>query len=984
MGYFNNYTVSNSWSGGSWIQNYAVAYAMFQSGDMTLADYTVYYNAFLAYVFGTTTDPYDGLTEKTENFAVWNQVDSIGNYVPASVDPLTGDIIEAYYKVPENTYGNDGRLKVSSNIDWWSYHETTAELDQDGLSYIDNDDVNNILSRFRHTFDFRVGEPGVRISSFPLTFAASTSTLPDNIVYALSHDRMTAAMSDFWLTSTQRPDYGNSVLLVVRNRRLNLLVYPWREDDGSIVAKLIPFDDLYKDIISDVSLYYKFHIEKRDDRLVIYKYRWISTLESVLVGSSRRVRLPLETGSTLVTDQAAYITSNWSKYRIYGTTLPDDVDEFVYGIYPQTGSTNIPFTNLQGLLWLEDVMILTGASLDEMPYHYKTVARNLGTETRTSKPTVNMALGPLKYTEQSTTKTIPLFTRAPGLSKTNTRSLHTISIETLNDDITLFAKAREPINDSIPLYMYASILPVDFVNSALPLYLHKPTISINAWIPLYSSGGAVPVNDNNELFTHDKTGLQDFTTYTLDDGAEVYTDNYSYTQISDNIDDNESAKFYKDMGADYFNERWEVRFQFYIDTDDATGMKFHPFAVSNDVATDSKNWASSLTEVIAVVYEYSTLPSGPHIYLKEYNSATNTGFISLEKQKRYYIKVGRIGSQVTLYVYEDGFLGGTLIDSKNLEIDSSIKHQYGIVADILEADTGDTLNFTLENLQYSAVTIADIIPLYIYGIGTYNDSATLYIKGWADTSNSYIPLQVFGGDPTTFGGAGGAFWNTNSFSLVVWDSQDINKGRTLFIKNTQSSIPFVSDPGLPLFTGGRMYPYSDYIPLFINQEKGVDGQITLVMEGPEKLLPFGSGTSSTLPIYLFRPNETAVIPLVMYNNTPTDNSFIPLYTKGILGNTTDSISLALPNGTIAMNTFTTLFVDGRYFFNDNIPLVMPNVVDIPSANISLVVYHGGALNNSYIPLYVFGAYVHTDTITLAMPDIVEDSIDNIILYTQGY
>ena len=267
------------------------------------------------------------------------------------------------------------------------------------------------------------------------------------------------------------------------------------------------------------------------------------------------------------------------------------------------------------------------------------------------------------------------------------------------------------------------------------------------------------------------------------------------------------------------------------------------------------------------------------------------------------------------------------------------------------------------------------ITLYTSGTNVdTNKLIFLTIEGLAFSDNSYIPLFTHG---VASEGASGIF---DSIPLIVYHDQSENLNITLFMQNIQTEVPTTED--LNLFIEGVYNLINANIPLFVSQE-GVYADATLFIKGTGTYTG-ASLDSDSLPLYIYRPNISSIVPLIMYNSNQEANSYIPLYVNAILGSLNENIPLVFSGAHIASNSYIPLYVLSATEINDNIPLVMPNVLAEINENIPLVVWHEGGTLNSYIPLYSFGAYLINDNIPLVMPSVLDTVNDSILLYQHGY
>ena len=267
------------------------------------------------------------------------------------------------------------------------------------------------------------------------------------------------------------------------------------------------------------------------------------------------------------------------------------------------------------------------------------------------------------------------------------------------------------------------------------------------------------------------------------------------------------------------------------------------------------------------------------------------------------------------------------------------------------------------------------IDLYTSGyLGDIDKNIFLYTEGYAYSDNSYINLFTYG---VTTEGASGI---SGSIPLIVYDSGTVNLNITLFIQNLQTEVPYTED--LNLFIGGGYATFTGNIPLYVCQE-GVYGDFTLFVRGEGTYIGC-SVDNDSLPLYIYRPNISTIVPLFLCNTTQESNSYVPLYMSAILGTLTADLNLSIPNVHIADNSYVELYMLGTVSSTGNVDLVIPNTHATINDNIPLFISHRGALDNLYMSLYSFGAYLDNASLDLVMPDILAELNDNTILYVHGY
>jgi hypothetical protein len=953
----------------------AIAYAAYQRGDIDYNEYQAYKTSY------ALPDPFEGEVLDTVRFVDdgWSEVDDIGFWIPPSTSNPDG-----YWT---------GAIHTNAGLENWDWSPIPSHRnspfytgpvywDAIGHSFLEDHLFDQPTSDFKHVLEFGGIDPPTQIPIIPT--GGYRTNVPGGIPYAmtqksfqnvvfrpfsLAYDAPQWVGSGFYVIDGNTYRVDEDPLILSTFRKVVCGPYPGsvttRNPDGN-------YSSGDKSILMRLSDS-KLEVYTIGNRIIISSY----VLSRHRPGDPDPETYPgdhvfFESGEDFLESSplgqyainnlgAVKTTAHFHKWRLNpGLNTAD-------GIWWYTGSfaietTNGPIPPLSNTICLG----YDAYANESIPSHYTTFHMN-------------------KYsvTSNDSQKSLPLFIKSPwnvypppGFEHLGSRTLFTRSYESMNENMPLFLKVREQHNDRSPLFIYGSLTALNYDAEVIPIYMPGPNLSANAWAPLYTSGDPSPHTGQTKSFVHDSTGLEDFTQFTVDDGAGQYTDNYSYSRIHATINDNSSSRLYQTNSVGHFNVSFEVRFELYIDKKpNVTDMVFHPIAFTNGLGASS-TWASSVEALAVQCYDYT---GELRLRLKEYLNEEVSLPVDINPQRRYYVKIVRLSNKVTLSVYSDSSYTILVGSPVNLYTTSNVKYQYCMVGDTLDNATGDSMTYILDNLKYDFIFMEGNTTLFTAGIGMHTDSATLYIKGFGTAANSYIPLQVYGTDDLV----NPTYWTEGSIGLFLKDTQSSNKGRALFIKNTESSISFMPDYGLKLFVKGRGDILTGNLPLVVFNEQ-IAATLPLFMKGPQQVYAGSSGANETLPIYIYRPDESAVMPLMIYNNTPTSNSYIPMFIDGILGNLNAQMPLVIPSAVGELNSYADMFVKGVVPVTASLPLVMSSTTGPLTGEVPLFIQHGGGLVNSYANLYMFGAYITTASIPLAMPEIVEIPVDNIILYTQGY
>jgi hypothetical protein len=962
---------------------YAVAYAMYQRGDMTYDTYMYYKRKYWYTYFDTYSQ--SNINPVDDN---WGELDSVGDWIP----PSTSD--------PDGHW--EGYIHTTAGSESWNWipgygycdptdpnsgqQNVTCVNDQYGHSHLYNHNLQESSNNFRHVLEYGDFDRPVLVGD---AHKHGWFYLPDTIPYAVTEKpwsnipnvhwtpQLHHVLNEFYLgpgfyiwaeTSTTNSSYN-----VGYNQGCSLVFY------GS-PQRVLPHDptDTYEALGICSTRADNIRIEVmcfNGSRFIIAVY-----VKSRSQGGLWSAGLWVGDHVNMIHPDALwrwrdYIEANWGWEMQVSPSLGEHV------------ITN-PGRNTDGVWWLQDVFEIpvfdsaAGAGYGILPNLNVTLCATYDSEghppgSATQKQHVN-SFSTTNYTKQNITT---LFTKAPGNPyppevHLGSSPLYINSDSATNDNIPLFLKTAEPQTGNMPLFIYGSLTSLSYDAEVIPLYMPGPSLSSNAWISLYTSGDPAPANGNTLSFVHDSTGLEDFTAFTVDDGAGQYTDNYSYSRIRATVDDNSSSRLYQTNAVGHFNVSFETRFELYIE-DEPTTMSLHPIAFTNSTAASS-TWASSVEALTVECYNDSGTTK---LRLKEYLYGDVSLGISVSEQVRYYIKIVRLSNKVTMSIYTDSGYSILLSSVSVYMTSSTVKYQYCIVGDTLDVATGDSMKYMMDNLKYFYIFMEGNTTLYTAGRGVHNDAVTLYIEGSGDSINSYFPLQIYGTDITS----PPTYWTERAISLFLKDTQSSVKGRTLFIKNTETSVSF--DPGaalgLKLVVKGRGDILTNSLPLVVFNEQ-IAATMPLFIQGPEQVYHGSEGTTANLPIYIYRPDESAVMPLVIYSDTPSSNSYIPMFINGVLGVPSAQMPLVLPSAISDLNSYTNLFVQGAVPITSSLPLVLGSTTGPLTGSIPLFVQHGGGLTNTYADLYIFGAYSETAFIPLVMADVVEIPVDNIILYTQGY
>jgi hypothetical protein len=558
------------------------------------------------------------------------------------------------------------------------------------------------------------------------------------------------------------------------------------------------------------------------------------------------------------------------------------------------------------------------------------------------------------------------------------------SREGTTKNIDLYTKGLTPTIDTITLHALGPVQSIDNVtlytisgqDNTLPLVIWN--LNKADGIPLYAFSEVTPTTTTSTLFTYDGTGLEDFTTYTVDDGKGYQTDKFSYNRIDADLKADWESWLYSDKGPNFFPTQFEVFFEFELH--DVGGGSADLIAFTNTI-TPPGSWWAGFAEAISV-----RLTGDGRIKLVNYEDHTESSTYNLNTRKwqHLYCTFKRDFVDTGGGTYEAAAIIEVYTDRSKLDliftdyvlVDDGQRYRYIGAASIINVGNPlKTIEFVVENVN---ITSADSFArtLYVYGEDTINATALLHIYGWGFDENNTIELS-------TFGGSGGVTYGLfTDLPLIIFDNQMFSRGIPLYLVNDESSILFPGED-LNLSMVGMGDLIFDSLTLYVHQE-AIFSSMPLWTKAPGKIKNAGAANDD-FPIYVYRPSDASAITLMVFNDTTSVNTFMPLHTNAILGIETDSMTLAMPETLAGVpNVYIELYVAGGVEVTQAMTLAMPDTLDIATTSMDLVCYHGGGAPNTYTTLYVFGAYLETDNIELVMPEVTDTPISELNLYTNGY
>lgn len=914
-------TVTNTYDS-DFMAKYAIKYCLYQRGVLSESDWQTYYDTeFLPNVLGSISDPFRWVGV-AENFTTggWQENDNYGTYIPAYTDPATGEYHPAHWS---------GRITPSS--DGLTLNCTIPNNSIDENPYFVKDSVVGHFRNFKHLVDVTFGS----YSSDDLY-----SKTPMISPYVITNDigesiRINYQPMSHHNGTTRSIEVSHSLMGDQNNYSL----------DNTMFGDIYPYFKNWAgsgdqfELLSNTGV--RFEVFKYDNKIVFIHYTAVKDFSyHGLHPNDTKLMLLSSSNVALIYPYYSMLDVRWLDFYGVLSLVP------AYGL----GSGTV--------LWADSIVVYT---LDEgSNLTFKSI------QTCSHRFPNNDEVVSYDWVAQ-----VGLTTYDRYLN--NTTNLYVYGRGNICEPslpVPLLIDGIVPVNSNIPLitegpdsYPYNTVLYIKgrIGVGALEWSAVNPLVLWNQQLmdspTLFISGIPVPGENNSKLFIVDKTGLQDFTTYT----NVAYTGYVSYTRIEPTTNSSLDGMIYKDMGADYFLFQWSL-----VGTIRASNINWYPMGISNNTANPSV-WSDG----VAVTC------SGSTIYLTNFTDATTSTPITIQGEKEYYIRLRRqpdVGAthNITLTVFSD-YIDGTEVGETTIEISKDTYHRYFIVAGVKPGSGSGT--YMVENVRVESVFCQSYVPLLTKGCNPSSGAGLLYINGFGYAGNSFMPLQVFGGTD-------GWKWSEGATNLVVYDSQTYNGSAFLYVNGIENIRPFFGNGFL--YTSGRGAYFNGSTTLAISQ-LGVSAGTRLFIQGPTQVYSGTVGSIGLLPIYVFRPNEANAISLCVFNDSPESNSFMTFIINGITGETTGNTTLAIPEVSEGYpNAYAALNIAGGVYFNSNLNLAVPNVVGVPNGQMTLVCFDNVTPINTYMGLFCDGIYAINSPVSLAMPAVYHIPVNNINLYTNGY
>lgn len=590
----------------------------------------------------------------------------------------------------------------------------------------------------------------------------------------------------------------------------------------------------------------------------------------------------------------------------------------------------------------------------------------------------------------------PLYVGGIRIADNTETEMYASGHETDNDNISMFVSSPAAITDSLTLYMPVLdektgtlTLQIDAGGKerTIPLYIHDQTVDSGLLLSIL--GGVGEQIGSKELFVYDDTTLENFVNdnewgqWPSDSIEQAKWDGqYTYTKFDATITHStyppNLPHFYKDFGTDYFGREFVVEFEYVFRDQGANQAEFCPFIIG-----DTTRYPSTFSVGDQAMY-IKCDTNGLHT-LERANTGDSEEIGSLVDGTRYYVKIqyGPItpyGQSSQFVAFEVLFYptasrtGIPAFSAYHRMDDKSYIEKFDQLA-IGAAMSSGTYSFILENLWIEGSAYTNNTSLYIPGHLPTNDSLKLRTEGLAYPSNSFVEMMVFGGTLS------GSYWKIASQPLFLYFDTTETFNIPLVMFNNES--PPSSNDDLPLFIGGVYKTANNNVPLFIDAS-GVADNVPLYTYGAGTFPGYVS-LKDDLQCYVHRPDQSAMQPLLVYNDTPGINTFMNMRINGILGDQTQSCTLVMPNvkdGT--PNSFLKLQLTGGVQVVSEATLAMPETLANLNANQPLICYHSGGAPNSFVTAVIDGVYKSTGYVMLSMPEVTHIPTLNAPLYIRGY
>jgi hypothetical protein len=274
-------------------------------------------------------------------------------------------------------------------------------------------------------------------------------------------------------------------------------------------------------------------------------------------------------------------------------------------------------------------------------------------------------------------------------------------------------------------------------------------------------------------------------------------------------------------------------------------------------------------------------------------------------------------------------------------------------------------------LLTGGVSASDDCPLFIDGYTYREKYGYLYINGYTNEINSYSPLFIQVGTDGLYGTQG-------NMTLYMPTPMQDHMG-FLFIKNTQASVP--QSLARTLIINGAVSGDYGSINLFLNNTGEYD-VLPLYIKAPgtwKNHIPSCRG----IPLFINRPDESVMCSLFCKAYDDGANSYIPLHIYSTI-QTTDDMTLVIPNVVSPpVNSYINSFIAGHINLNDDISLYNCGFLTANSY-LNMVVNPNNGAVNSYTSLFINGVYIIDNNMILVMPDVYSYSYTALPAYIFGW
>jgi len=533
-----------------------------------------------------------------------------------------------------------------------------------------------------------------------------------------------------------------------------------------------------------------------------------------------------------------------------------------------------------------------------------------------------------------------------------------------NSYIGLYTENSIDYNDNVPLF-----LETLFREQSANMYISSKDVYQST--PIYVKGIVHYDSGNVPMFIYDDTGLENLTEYTITDPSSYQDWTYTHTHATVTQDDESTFMF--DYGSGYFDNAFNINFEFtQHDNDGAGAINILSLTATDDVAktVNNNNLPGLNIDLTHDEIMLFTTSDGNEsaVYTTPESNMGVLYYCTLEKYN------STTGFEARLRGWRTNDRSGTAEIDRTKSVPDE-NYRYLRIADSYNFPNANTSDITVANVAVSsALNNWGFNEFVINGYGEDNQSATFYMVGWSDSSNTYTTLQVFGGTD-------GWYWTQDEMMLYINDGGEVTQSGTLFMYNDE---PFVDDTSsATLYMVGANLTTNASMTLVTTMTTSED-DTTFYIKAPGAKIGWSTDVD-TMDIFVNRPDESKAATMYIHNEWFSDNTYASIYVLGILGYENDNVSLALPSVLLGKpNTYASIYIQASVTSTGSVDMVMPETLAELTDSVDMVMYSDGGIPNTYCSTYIFGAYLDNDNITLTLPGTVGELNNNFGHYIRGY